>query len=215
MRLRRNIWQIYGFTWAVAGDSLFAARCPNMDPHWATKCHRWGNSIWSDRWFEAKTSHIPCENSDHWAKEPHAPSTCENFHLLNKIHPRIYSEPCWNRRDSPFAARSPNMDPLNVKEEEKMPIIFTPAEDRTRDSLHVNPNLYRAAMKAGLYRKAVQMCCVPNTSTYSGIHRGYLPPSVAGSYQICKIFFFFFFQLRGGRLGLFIVSRLETWKEED
>ena len=74
-----------------------------------------------------------------------------------------------------------------------MPIIFTPAEDRTRDSLHVNPNLYRAAMKAGLYRKAVQMCCVPNTSTYSGIHRGYLPPSVAGSYQICKIFFFFFF----------------------
>ena len=44
----------------------------------------------------------------------------------------------------------------NVKGEEKLP-IFTPAEDRTRDPLHVHPNLYRAAIKAGLYRKAVQV----------------------------------------------------------
>ena len=101
---------------------FFAARCLNIGPHWATKCHRWENSIWSDRWFEPRTSRIPCENSDHWAKEPHSPSTCDNFHLLNKIHSRIYSEPCWNRRESPFAFRSPNMDPygaINVKGEEK------------------------------------------------------------------------------------------------
>ena len=94
-----------------AGDSLFVAHCPNMYPHWATKCHMWGNSIWSDRCFEPRTSRIPCENSDHRAKQSHAPSTCDNLHLLNTIHPKIYSEPCWNRRDSPFAARSPNMDP--------------------------------------------------------------------------------------------------------
>ena len=41
-----------------------------------------------------------------------------------------------------------------------MPTIFTPAEDRTRDPLHANPNLYRAAIKAGLYRKAVQVCAI-------------------------------------------------------
>ena len=34
-----------------------------------------------------------------------------NFPLLNKICPRICSEPCWNLLDSLFAARSPSMDP--------------------------------------------------------------------------------------------------------
>ena len=62
-----------------------------------------------------------------------------------------------------------------------MPKIFTLAEDRTLDPLHA-PNLYRAAINAGLYRKAVQVCYIPNTITYSGIHRGYLPPSVACSF---------------------------------
>ena len=70
-------------------------------------------------------------------------------------------------------------EPQNVKGEEKLPIIFSPAEDRTHDPLHSNQNLYRAAIKSGLYRKAVQVCYIPNTTTYSGIHRGYLPPSVA------------------------------------
>ena len=67
-----------------------------------------------------------------------------------------------------------------------MPIIFTPAEDQTRDPLHANPNLYRAAIKAGLYHKAVQVCYIPNT-IYSGILRGYLPPSVVGSFQFCLV----------------------------
>ena len=39
---------------------------------------------------------------------------------------------------------------LSHKGEEKLPIIFTPAEDRTRDTLHTRQNLYRAAIKAGL-----------------------------------------------------------------
>ena len=36
-----------------------------------------------------------------------------------------------------------------------------PAEDRTRDPPHKNPTLYRVATKAGLYRKAVQVCYIP------------------------------------------------------
>ena len=155
---------------------FLAPRCPNMNQHWATKCHRWGNSIWSDRWFESRTSRIPCENSDHWAKELHAPSTCDNFHLLNKIHPRIYSEPCWNRRDSPFAACSPNRDPhWAIKCQRGVKIanhLYTGWGSNPWPSLHANPNLYRAAIKAGLYRKVVQVCYISNTTTYSGIHRG-------------------------------------------
>ena len=49
-------------------------------------------------------------------------STCDISPLLNKIRPRIWSEPCRNRRDSPFAARSPSTDPHwppNVTGEEK------------------------------------------------------------------------------------------------
>ena len=80
-------------------------------------------------------------------------------------------------------------EPQNGKGEEKLPIIFTPAEDRTRDPLHAHPNLYRAAIKAGLYRKALLVCYIPNTTTYSGIHLGWLPPYVASSFQICKIWF--------------------------
>ena len=47
----------------------------------------------------------------------------------------------------------------NVTDEEK---IFgpDPAEDRTCGPLHKNPTLYRVAIKAGLYRKAVQVCYI-------------------------------------------------------
>ena len=89
----------------------------------------------------------------------------------------------------PAAKTWTHPEPQNVKGEEKLPIIFTPAEDRTRDPLHAHPNLYRAAVKAGLYRKAVQVCYIPTNTTYSGIHRWYLPPSVTGSFQICMIWF--------------------------
>ena len=75
--------------------------------------------------------------------------------------------------------------PQNVKREEK-----SENEDRTSDPLPANPNLYRAAIKADFNRKAAQVCYIHNTITYSGVHRGYLPPSVAGSFQICKICFF-------------------------
>ena len=51
-------------------------------------------------------------------------------------------------------------DPQNFNGEGKLPIIFTPAEDRTRAPLQENPNLYRAGIKAGLYSKAVQVCVI-------------------------------------------------------
>ena len=104
--------------------------------------------------------------------ELHAPSTCDNFHPLNKIHPRIYSEPCWSRRDSPFAARSPNMDPnwaTKCQRGGKNANHLYTGWGLNRDTLHTHQNLYRAAIKAGLYRKAVQVCYKPNTNTYSGI----------------------------------------------
>ena len=113
---------------------------------------------------------------------------------------RFIPESTWNHAGTdetvhvlPAAQTWTHTDPQNVKGEGKLPIIFTPAEDRTCDPLHANPNLYRAAIKAGLYRKAVQVFYIPNTTRYSGIRREYLPPSVAGSFQICKMLFFFFF----------------------
>ena len=53
----------------------------------------------------------------------------------------------------------------NVTGEEK---IFSPnpAEDRTRDPSHKNPTLYRIAIKAGLYRKAVQVFIYVYPVTY-------------------------------------------------
>ena len=33
-----------------------------------------------------------------------------------------------------------------------------PAEDRTRDTRHKNPTFYGVAIKAGLYREAIQVC---------------------------------------------------------
>ena len=50
----------------------------------------------------------------------------------------------------PAAQTWTHTEPQNVKGEEKTPIIFTPAEHRTRAPLHAHPNLYRAAIKAGL-----------------------------------------------------------------
>ena len=38
-------------------------------------------------------------------------STYDNFPLLNQIHLRIRSEPCRNRQEVPFAARSQSTDP--------------------------------------------------------------------------------------------------------
>ena len=47
LRLVMNSWQTYGFTGTVAGDSLFSARIPSMDTHWATKCHSGGKKVHS------------------------------------------------------------------------------------------------------------------------------------------------------------------------
>ena len=60
-----------------------------------------------------------------------------------------------------------------------MVIMFALAEVRARDTPHANLTLYRVAITAGLYRKVVHVCYIPNATTYSGIQRGYLPPSVS------------------------------------
>ena len=49
---------------------------------------------------------------------------------------------------------------------EKILITFVPAEKRTRNPPHVKQTLYHIAIKAVLYRKAVQVCYIPNTSYY-------------------------------------------------
>ena len=67
-------------------------------------------------------------------------------------------------------------------------MILAPAEGRTSVPPHANPNLDRIAINAGLYLYAVQVRYIPNTDSYSDIQRWYLPPSVACSFQICKIF---------------------------
>ena len=50
---------------------------------------------------------------------------------------------------------------------EKILITFALAEDRTSDPPHVKQTLYHDAIKAGLYRKAVKLCYIPNTTSYS------------------------------------------------
>ena len=42
--------------------------------------------------------------------------------------------------------------------------LHAPAEDRTGDSSISSLALYHVAIKAGLYRKAVQVCDIPNLS---------------------------------------------------
>ena len=166
------------------------------------------NSIWSDRWFEPRTSRIyrartqTTELKSHTHRRPVAISIC-----LKRFIPESTRNHAGTDETVPLLPATQkwtHTEPHYVKGEEKLPIIYTPAEYRPREPLHANPNLYCAGIKA------VQVCYIPYTSTYCGI-----PPSVAGSFQICKICFF---QLGWGRLGmghLFIVSLLVTWKEDD
>ena len=54
---------------------------------------------------------------------------------------------------------------MSDKTGEKNLIPLALAEDRTREPPNVKPTLYRVAIKAGLYNKAVQVCYIPNTTT--------------------------------------------------
>ena len=48
---------------------------------------------------------------------------------------------------------------------EKMLNTFCPGRGSNQDILRGSQTLYRVAIKAGLYRKAVQVCIVPNITT--------------------------------------------------
>ena len=43
---------------------------------------------------------------------------------------------------------------------------FCPGRGSNQDLLRGSQTLYRVAIKAGLYRKAVQVCIIPNITTY-------------------------------------------------
>ena len=55
-------------------------------------------------------------------------------------------------------------------------IIFTPAEDRTRDPLHAHPKLYRAAIKAGL--------CGKGSTSVIHLTLLHIPASIVGTYRL-------------------------------
>ena len=44
---------------------------------------------------------------------------------------------------------------------------FCPGRGSNQDLLRGSQTLYRVAIKTGLYRKAVQVCIIPNITTYS------------------------------------------------
>ena len=50
---------------------------------------------------------------------------------------------------------------------ENMHNTFCPGRGANQDLLRGSQTLYRVAIKAGLYRKAVQVCIIPNITTYS------------------------------------------------
>ena len=58
-----------------------------------------------------------------------------------------------------------------------------PAEDRTREPPHKNPTLYHVAIKAGLYRKAVQVCYIPIPCDILPLHIE-IRPRISGSTRI-------------------------------
>ena len=158
----------------MAGDNLFAFCC-SLPPYAKGEETVYGPTGDSNRGplaYRARTQ--TTELKSHTHRRPVTISIC----LIRFIPESIRNHAGTDETDPllPAAQTWTHTEPQNAKGEDKLPIIFTPAEDRTREPLHTHPNLYRAAIKAGLYRKAVQVCYIPKTITYSGIHRGYLPP---------------------------------------
>ena len=58
-----------------------------------------------------------------------------------------------------------------------------PAEDRTRNPPYKNPTLYRVAIKAGLYRMAVQVCYAIIPCDILPLHIE-IPPRISASMKI-------------------------------
>ena len=61
--------------------------------------------------------------------------------------------------------RSPSVMQHAVTEE-KMLNTFCSGRGSNQDLLRGSQTLYRVAIQAGLYRKAVQVCIIPNITTY-------------------------------------------------
>ena len=50
-------------------------------------------------------------------------------------------------------------------------ITFCPGRGSNQGLLRANPTLYCVAVKAGLYRKAIQVCIIPSTTTNMSFRR--------------------------------------------
>ena len=170
-------------------DSLFAARTwthtePNVTGE--EKIHVYGPTGDSNRGplaYRARTQ--TTELNSHTHRRPVIISIC-----LIRFIPESTRNHAGTDETAPVLSAAQTWTHTELQNVKGEGIIFTPAEDRICDPLHANPNLYRVTIKAGLYRKSVQVCFI--YTTHSGIHRGYLPLSVAGSFQFCKICLFVF-----------------------
>ena len=139
--------------------------------------------------LEPRTCRIPCEHSDHWDTEPYGRPVTISLCLI-KIRPRICSELCRNRRDSPFAARSPSTDPYWATKCHRGGISTWP----DRDS-NPGPLAYRASTLATelpshmvdlwhLYEpphdKSNKMICAPSEDSDQPGH----PPRLIGVFTV-------------------------------
>ena len=164
LRLRRNIWQTYGFTWLGTVFLLLAARtCIHTKPPNVT-CEEtvYGPTGDSNRGLLAYRA---TELKSHTHRRPVIISICLIRVILEST--RNHAGTDETAPLLPAAQTWTHTEPQNVKREEKLPIIFTPAEDRTRDTLHTKSLLRR--YKSWLVPQGVQVCYKPNTNTYSGI----------------------------------------------
>ena len=57
--------------------------------------------------------------------------------------------------------------PIGVTGEKDVNHLFCPGRGSNQGLLRSNPKLYCVAVKAGLYREAIQVCIIPSTTTYS------------------------------------------------
>ena len=91
--LKQNRPRICSEPYRNRRDSLFAARSPTTDPHWATKCHRGGKSTWPDRdsnsgplAYRASTltTELPSHTADLWHE---LTALIPQNRVLTNVHP--------------------------------------------------------------------------------------------------------------------------------
>ena len=143
----------------MAGDSLFAARYPIMGtepPNLKGEETVYGPTGDLNRGLLAyRARSQTTELKSHTHRRPVTISICLIRFIPESTRNHFGTDETISLL--PAAQTWTHTEPQNIKGEENLNIILTPARDGTRDTLHAHPNLYRAAIKAGLYRKVVQV----------------------------------------------------------